>query len=176
MKICFVGSHGTGKSTLCEELTKDLPRVHYIKEIARGEIKRIGKLPYKMDDQERFKFQKRLLELQLIAESQNQSFMSDRGIMDILAYSYDLPQYDFLLDMAKQANIAKRYDLVFYIPIEFPVEVDGQRSGDVEYQKQIDNNLLQVLDDLNIISYKITGTVEQRKKSVLNMLKLFNLT
>jgi adenylate kinase family enzyme len=175
MKICFTGSHGTGKSTLCQELTKDLPKVHYIKEIAREEIKRIGKLPYDMDDQERFEFQKRLLELQRIAESNHPNFISDRGIMDILAYSYDLPQYDFLLEMAKQANIAKRYDLVFYIPIEFPLQGDSERSPDVAYQWQIDSNLLKVLNDLKILTFKISGSVEDRKEQVLKTLHDFNL-
>lgn len=176
MKICFTGSHGSGKSTLCNELTKDLPKVNYIKEIAREEIKRIGKLPYNMDKNERFEFQKRLLELQLIAESKHPTFISDRGIMDILSYSYDLPQYNYLLDIVKQSNVATRYSLVFYIPIEFPLQGDSERSGDVGYQKHIDNNLLKILYELKVPSIPITGTVEQRKQKVLDTIKLFNLT
>lgn len=176
MKICFTGSGGVGKSTLCNELTKHLPKTHYIKEIAREEIKRIGKLPYDMDTQERFEFQKRLLELQLIAESNNPNFISDRGIMDILAYSYDLPQYNYLLKMAKDANIWHRYNQIFYIPIEFPLEGDSERSADPIYQKQIDQNLVQILEDLDINYFVIKGNVEERKEKVLNTLKLFNLT
>lgn len=175
MKIALTGSQGVGKSTLCNKLTKHLPKTFYIKEIAREEIKRIGKLPYKMNDQKRFEFQKRLLELQLIAESNNPNFISDRGIMDILAYSYDLPQYNYLLDIAKQCNIATRYSLVFYIPIEFELEGDNERSNDPVYQWQIDSNLRKVLADLNVPHYKIQGSVEQRVDSVLSTLKLFNL-
>jgi len=173
MKICFTSSHGCGKTTLCQELTKHLD-IPYIKEIARTEIIRTGKLPYEMTKKERFKFQKRLFELQLIAESQNQSFMSDRGLFDILAYSYDLPEYPYLLEMAKQANITGRYSHIFYIPIEFHLEGDAQRSSDIDYQKEIDNRLVNILESLDICYFKITGTVQERVEKVTSTLKLFD--
>lgn len=175
MKICFTGSHGTGKSTLCNELTKHLPKAFYIQEIARQEITRIGRLPYNMTDTERFEFQKRLLQLQLQAEAEHDNFMSDRGLMDILAYSYDLPQYQQLLEIALKSNIATRYSMVFYIPIEIEPVDDGIRSDDPVYQLDIDRKIVQICSDLGINTYVITGSVEERTKQVLDTLKLFKL-
>ena len=51
------------------------------------------------------------------------SFVSDATICDTLAYSSEIPEYAHLLDKAKDC-IKSMYDVVFYLPIEFPTEDD----------------------------------------------------
>jgi nicotinamide riboside kinase len=58
------------------------------------------------------------------------------------------------------------YDLVFYIPIEFPLEKDGVRFEDDEYQKIIDLQIIKYLKRYKIPYITLTGTLEERLKQI----------
>ena len=53
MKISLTGIQGTGKTTLCEAFIAKCPKFYYLKETARIEIKKAGKLPQFMTLDER---------------------------------------------------------------------------------------------------------------------------
>jgi len=54
------------------------------------------------------------------------------------------------------------YDLVFYIPIEFPIEKDGLRFEDEHYQEIIDLQILKLLKRYKIPYITVSGTIEER--------------
>lgn len=49
-----------------------------------------------------------------------------------------------------------RYDILFYTPIEFPLEKDGIRFEDEEYQKEIDSLIKELLDTYDIKYFTLT--------------------
>ena len=66
-----------------------------------------------------------------------------------------------------------RYDYLFYIPIEFPLEVDKIRSPSKKYQQLIDDIIFDLIQHLSVHDNKVKiitleGSVEQR-------VELFNI-
>jgi deoxyadenosine/deoxycytidine kinase len=164
MKIAITGSHSTGKTTLCEQLTKLYPDLYYIKETAREQIAKFGKLPQDMTTKERCKFQEAVLDSQIEQELLHDDFIADRSVFDVLAYSQDLPSYKALYKKAIRHYDLNSYDHLFYIPIEFELENDGTRPLHLKYQKLIDIRIQDYLRWFKLLHemFKLTGTVEQR--------------
>lgn len=161
MKIALTGTHGVGKTTLAKMLVEKL-NLPYIHEGARSVIEMLNtySLDYReFDDRQRSLFQKCVVNLQLIVENSfEQGFVSDRSLFDCQAYS----NFDI-----KVPNIADRYDLIVYLPIEFELEKDGVRFTDPVFQKEIDTKILksiQNIDQNKLI--KVTGNVQERLEQV----------
>lgn len=64
-----------------------------------------------------------------------------------------------------------KYDIVFYIPPEIPLEEDGVRSLDPEFQRKVDEHYREVLEERGIKYITITGSVEERVRKALEHLK-----
>ncbi|MBS8122528.1 ATP/GTP-binding protein [Candidatus Vampirococcus lugosii] len=163
MKIAISGAHGVGKTNLLEKL--ELENYTKINEIARELIEIMGN-PKNMEPIDKSNFQHNVFIQQLIQEKKAKNFISDRSIYDILAYSEGLYCYDFL---EKVANLKKRYDAIFYIPIEFELENDGVRFEGIEFQKEIDNRIVDLLEIFYPDYYTLTGTVEERTEKFYNI-------
>jgi hypothetical protein len=61
----------------------------------------------------------------------------------------------------------KLYDLIFYIPIEFPLQDDGVRTTNEEFRKSIDQMMNTYITEASINQglnhiHKIEGTLEER--------------
>lgn len=63
------------------------------------------------------------------------------------------------------------YDFVFYLPIEFPIEDDGIRSTDPEFQRKIDERYKNVLNEWDIKHEVISGSIEDRLQKILEKIK-----
>lgn len=184
LRIWFVGAHGTGKSTLLNEM--DHP--YKIKEIARSVIK-MWKHPNDMDLFERYQFQRRLLYKQIIEERRvwDKWFVSDRTIFDIIAYTDSLLKDEYIntwlgqmlidaVEFLKEKFVKRnydRYDILFYTPIEFPLEKDGIRFEDEEYQKEIDSLIKELLDTYDIKYFTLTWSVKERMEKIDHVIDLF---
>ena len=164
MRIALCWTASVWKSTLLKAIKTDLPK---IQEIWRDLIKIHWKNPHEMNEEERKKFQKDYHELQKIAENlakqKSRWFISDRSAVDIIAYDLDIEYENYW----KVVTVTWRYDIICYIPIEFPLESDWVRNPDMRYQKTIDKRiqrLLQRLDiyDKNCKQFVIKGTLEER--------------
>jgi nicotinamide riboside kinase len=106
---------------------------------------------------------------QIEAENTMQDFISDRTVIDVLAYATTMCRPSMtarLKDMAEMHLKDNPYDLVFYIPIEFPLEKDGVRFEDDSYQKIIDLQILKYLKRYKIPYITLTGTLEERLKQI----------
>lgn len=159
MKIAFVGSHGTGKSTASFKEASRLKCKYPSANIGLfTENARLCPLPIN---------QSTTLESQLwIFCNQYQSelkliqkydiLICDRSIYDCIAYAYyTTPDFaDKLLDLCK--IIPNTYDRIVFNTIEnndFLI-CDGIRATDVEYRQWIEDKLLKVLDEVGI-SYEL---------------------
>jgi hypothetical protein len=61
--------------------------------------------------------------------------------------------------------------LIVYTPIEFPLEGDGVRSVDPQYQEQIDFLIKNILYSAKLPFITVTGSVEERVAQVEEKLK-----
>jgi hypothetical protein len=61
--------------------------------------------------------------------------------------------------------------LLVYVPIEFAIEDDGERSVDPDFQLKIDFLIKNILDTSGIKYITVTGTVEERLKQINDALK-----
>lgn len=162
MRIGLTGSHSTWKSTLTKHFTNQ------IEEIARWVIAEKGK-PETLSKEELDDFELVIMKRQIEAENSMQDFISDRTVIDVLAYANTMCRPSMtarLKEMAEMHLESNPYDLVFYIPIEFPLEKDGIRFEDEQYQKMIDLQILKYLKRYKIPYITLTGTVKERLRKI----------
>jgi len=57
-----------------------------------------------------------------------------------------------------------------YIPISFPIDPDGLRPLDEDYQKKVDDTILYIFDSCKIPFSMVTGTPENRIKAVMDLI------
>ncbi len=147
MRIVFSGSGGTGKTTLLNEINKEL---HFpvIDEGVREWLEAHNFVsPRDLDKTNRVKMQADNLKRRIEIEGSLQQFISDRTSVDNLVYalrwvgSVDDGTYDGW--MAQYINAAMKhadtnYDIIFLLPWgEIPLEGDGVRSSKQWYQYMI---------------------------------------
>ena len=87
MKIALAGTHGTGKTTIIDELKP----LNVIREVSRKAIKKFGMNPQNMSPEQLDCFQKYIFWKQIAEETRKDDFFSDRSLYDILAYSQNIP-------------------------------------------------------------------------------------
>ena len=171
MKIAICGSHGVGKTTLAEALSKKL-KLPLIKETAR-EVYALGLPLLSMVGYPSVRAQLAVFGLQLLREQQCSEFVSDRSILDGLAYfrvSYDedddiAHRYWTMLVEFGREYAKHNYDLLVYVPIEFELVPDGFRNLDGKLQSCIDAILCQLLR--GIPHLRVSGSLEERVSQVL---------
>jgi hypothetical protein len=59
-----------------------------------------------------------------------------------------------------------RYDFVFYLPIEFPIVLDGLRPDDAAFQADIDRRIVELLESHDVAHHSLTGSIEERQEQV----------
>ncbi len=160
MKIALTWTHSTGKTTLLADLkqTKQLKSIPTIQEIARAMIEK----KYETGTEE---FQREVIRRQIEAENTLKSFISDRSVFDNLAYSKAISDelYQELKDIASNQT----YDKIIFLPIEFDLIDDGVRFTDLQFQREIQNHILQILTDTKTHFKIITGSREERVEKAL---------
>lgn len=173
IKISFTGAQGTGKTTVLNALREDpdFKDFEFVTEVVRKFVKELG---MKINKEGTVETQKVIFQAYESLLDREDSLVSDRCIIDV--YSYTKEGVSNLLpgrDRSAFANclydqyqaLFKRKDsmgLVFYFPIEFPIENDSVRSIDLDYQKEIDGNIKGTLDRVEIPYITVSGTVEER--------------
>jgi len=192
MRIAITGSHGVGKSTLANDILaylngKEADLKINITDLdsasKRKDFKLLEEAPRQAfelglpinennsPETQLWVFAKQL-EMELIAQNY---YIADKCFIDLLAYvmyifreKRDL--IDILKDISKRA--AGKYDLVIYLPAgEFPIEDDGVRSTDPEFQDGVDKLILEILNDFNINYVKIIGNKEERYNQARELIK-----
>lgn len=166
-RIVLTGAQGTGKTTLMNELSKDGTRtISHIRKTAAE-----NNLDISTATEEGQKIYFKTLKKEL---SSKKSYVSDRGLTCVAAYTFDKAvtgeiskktadkQY---MDLVKFHNDNPDVLLV-YVPIEFAIEDDGERSVDPDFQLKIDFLIKNILDTSGIKYITVTGTIEERLKQI----------
>ena len=162
-RIILTGAQGTGKTTLMNALATDGIRTisHIRKYAAEQDIDISTASEY--GQKEFFKSLRKEL-------SSEQSYISDRGLTCVAAYTFEKAiAGNIKKEVADEQymDIVKFHTdnpdiLLVYVPIEFPLEDDGTRSIDPEFQKTIDFLIKNILDTSGIKYITVTGSVEER--------------
>jgi len=180
--IVFTGSHSTGKSSLVKELIKVLPyidrfenlSIYHIVEVSR-KLNRDLNIPI---NKEGTSNSQRLIEEVYKKEEESHSSeikVADRSIIDRFAYTItskaadDKELVQWYKDNIKK--ICSRYDYIFYIPILIPLSLDGVRSADEAYRKEIDHIIVETIKEFNIPIYTIPfPEIDERLNYIIEVL------
>lgn len=179
LKVGFSGAHSTGKTTLINQLRGYLESqfgrdVGLITEVARDLIYRSGDdafLHRKNSSKERqfwIQIQQIILESEVTHRTNKSILLTDRTVVDNLAYTRhnfpperrDVPMDPFLDEQA--TSWMRTYDLVFYLPVEFPLDIDTVREDDTAFQLDIDTTIRRLLLSYNIPFVTLTGAPDRR--------------
>jgi len=174
MKIAITGAQSTGKSTLLNFLKKDddLKGFEFIEELTR-QIAAKG-----ININEEGSNFSQIFTVTIHAENiVKKHFISDRCALDGLVYTkwlYDNKKVDkWMLDYAEGVakEVLPRYDYIFYLPAEIPIEDDGVRSSNVEFRDQILDIFKYYIQELDIKIVNLSGTVVERAKQFKRKLR-----
>lgn len=176
MKVAIIGAHSVGKSTLLEALKKEkeFEEVEvFLQEVAREWIEDYGQ------DQcfNSFSWQTSLIDEQATREEKATSFISDRSVLDAEAYALHHYRKSCFDSKEKLLTfISHRYTKVVFLLADKNKEVedDGIRNTDKQYQLEIENKLLELVnickDSLPVILYVEPCSKEETLLQVKNFL------
>ncbi len=169
MKIAIAGSHGVGKTSFAKALAKKLD-FNYIHDIVRKEAVPKG---FVINENTPPEVQLWLVMRQWELESTTpEGWVADKCLVDYLVYGdIVLKDEDTKRVIRDLVRRNAKYDVVFYLPIEFPMEQDGLRSVDPEFQKRADVLYQKCLEDFRIKFTILSGSVEERVRRALAHLK-----
>ena len=168
MKIAIAGSHGTGKSTLAKTLTVRL-NFRYIPDIVREEAAPKG---FVINENTPPEVQLWLVMRQWELERTTpESWVTDKNLFDYLVYGDIVLRDETIKKIIREiVKHNAKYDFVFYLPIEFPMELDGLRSSDLGFQKEVDARYRKTLEEFRVKYTTLSGSVEERINQVLKRL------
>ena len=170
MKIALAGSHGVGKTKLAKALAKKLG-FNYIHDIVREEALPKG---FVINENTPPEVQLWLVMRQWELENTTpEGWVADKCLIDYLIYGSIVLKDEEVKAVIE--DIVKRnakYDFVFHLPIEFPMEHDGKRSDDPKFQKQVDILYRKYLKENHIDYIVLSGLVKERVVQALKHLKV----
>ena len=173
-RIAIVGSFSKGKTTTAEILARrlDLP---LLPEVAR-EVVELG---FKLDKDASPETETLIFLRQYNNELSTPEFVGDRSLIDVMAYAgwvldnqkrtKEFHLWDECVRLAER-RLRTSYSHVFYLPIEFPIVLDGLRPDDPEFQRDIDERIRRLLRANDIEHETITGTIDSRTEAILQTL------
>lgn len=174
-RIALIGSFSTGKTTLGELLSQHL-ELPLLPETARQVIE----LGFKLDKDATPETETLIFLKQYNNELSTDEFVGDRSLIDVMAYAgwvldnqprcKETALWDECVKLAER-RLRGNYSHVFYLPIEFPIVLDGLRPDDPAFQAEIDERLLRLLRSHDIDYITIKGSVEERMEQITQHLK-----
>lgn len=172
MKIIFTGAQGTGKTSVLNEFKEKGHDV--VTEVVRNLSKKGVKINKDGDE----KSQTKIFNEYKKIFSEKQDFISDRGLIDVVAYTVYLARHgkvseEFANKQIKQLHkfVINNMDFFYcYFPIEFEVVDDGVRDLDEEFRNEISEIILSLLGALGLSFILVTGTLEERVGKVQELI------
>jgi len=169
MRIAFTGSHRVGKTTLVEEIANNLPGYDlkhepYLQLEEEGYL--FSEMPTVEDYVEQFYFS-----VEQIENSENEVIF-DRCPLDLLAYIHAVSKTKNIQTLYQEMTAAmSQIDLLVFVPIETPDLIICQESDLPKLRHQVNDILQDWIGGLSNEVLEVSGTLEHRKKLILNKIK-----
>ena len=176
MKIGLCGAGGTGKGTLATALSQELkiPMISSSVEWVGKTLNPSSDNYSKITDEARVVFQVTSVMVQAQSERLYESFVTERTILDYLAYAYQFMPgyYQDYDDLVMRLLTQNPYDVVFYLPIEFEPKDESSWKERSDTRKETDRFLYNLLfeTNLSVTAEELHGTVEERVKQAKDYL------
>lgn len=168
MRISVVGAHGTGKTTLCQEIAQALD-CHFIPDIVADAFRLGFEINEKTPPESQFWILSKQIELE---RNTPKPWVMEKSLWDNLVYgSFSIEDEEVLSVIEKIVLANAKYDIVFYLPIEFPIADDGLRSLDVGFQKFVDERLLQYMHKHRIDYHVLGGALKDRLADAVRIIQ-----
>ena len=183
IKIGITGTHGTGKTSLAHSLVGHLKELGfnagYIREFVRD-----CPLPVGTEKENSIPAQAWILCRQLIEELEAvhkyDILVCDRTVIDNYAYflwnlRVGRPASEELQKIAASIldSSAHTYDFIIKLPITIQLSVDGFRSTDAQWQREIDSIITELLAAKNVKHNTIR--IAPNSTRVIDILKILKL-
>jgi nicotinamide riboside kinase len=167
MKIVFCGAHGVGKTTLASRLAEHL-QVPLLPDI----VPQAHALGFEINEGTPLETQLRLTGKQLEQEKMHQDFVADKCIFDYYVYAKALEMDENLTETIRKVALkTQKYDHIFFIAPEFPIEDDGLRSTNIAFQTAVHEVYKEFLDIYMPTAYTVlTGSVEERFEQIFEVM------
>ncbi|MCJ8154153.1 ATP-binding protein [Chryseobacterium sp. SSA4.19] len=166
MRIDFTGSHRVGKTTLAEEIADSLPDHEFIIEPylqLEKEGYLFSEIPTLDDYIEQFNFSVEQL------QNSGDNVIFDRCPLDLLAYVYAVGKKKNISDLYKEMSAAiAEIDLLVFVPIEKVNLIVCQESDLPNLRQEVNDILEDWIGDFSNEILEVTGTLENRKKQILD--------
>lgn len=169
-RIAIVGSFSTGKTTLAELLARRLS-LPLLPEVARE----VAALGFRLDKDASPEAEALIFLKQYNNELATPEFVGDRSLIDVMAYAgwvvdhqprrKETALWDECLRLAER-GLRSGYSAIYYLPIEFPIVLDGLRPDDPQFQEEIDARIVGLLAAHGLTYVTISGSVEDRLRGI----------
>lgn len=177
----FLGSHGTGKSTLVDEILKLNPSFVTMEGLSRPLEKGLRKSGFDFD-QKKKQIIHNEVELSLNVFSHKvRGGIATRSLIDQIIYSQVVDSTVCTTDLEIAfKNQCEYIEKIFILPIEFPLQEDSVRTGmwfdpviQKDIQEKMEKFLLKHIDlgylNINQVIF-LRGTVEKRMETLIEHL------
>lgn len=170
MRVTVIGAHGTGKTTLAKSIAEKLG-INFIPDV----VSQAYKLGFPINEDTPPETQFWILSKQLELERNTpEPWIIEKSIWDNIVYgSFSIKDKEVLNVITKIVDANTKYDIVFYLPIEFPIPHDGLRSMNKKFQKDIDNGLKKVITGRKVKYIKLNGNEKTRLDKALKIIRGF---
>lgn len=177
MLVILTGAHSCGKSTLVE-FFRDREGFVCIDSVTRSTITpEERKVDNGVSEEGQARMYLAILGktaeiLEMNRQHPENVYLLDRSVFDFLAYNRAFERRGYISaelreQIEKSCNeLKKNYDLVCYLPIEFPIVSDGVRSMDEELRKEVDQEILRQIMWDKVRAITLHGSVKERVQAI----------
>jgi nicotinamide riboside kinase len=157
MKVAFIGTHGTGKTTLCYQLAAHLKKLDFNVDLVK-EVARHCPLPLNRDttlDAQRWILHSQIA-IEIAAQSDHDVVVCDRAAIDNYAYLVHRVGRMETLDGLVREWMGT-YTGLFRVPIRMRPTFDGVRDTSPTFQGEINAIVGELLRDFHIPYHELRG-------------------
>lgn len=184
LKIAVIGTHFTGKTTLCKKLQKFLEKKG-IKGCIVAEV--VRDCPFPINELSTLQAQDWILNEQkkreMLLENVCDVIIADRSLIDNFAYwmrvaENSLEAKEILKKEEEVFEYSKSYDIIFFLqPFEKEIEDDNFRSINPEWRKEMHKRIEKIIEKFSKMYdgkiVKLSGSEEEVFEQAKKVVEIF---